>query len=283
MAGLAFEDKLKLLTALQPEPLTALVGALFTSPGNPIFAEDVASCDHGCQVWAGRHVPLHPVLWELLARQDDSKPAGLRRLSLPRHPVNLLSDDMIAALMATECGQDSRHDPVPAGQGCCQGRRLQASWPMCLCLPKGTHALQKVRQLASQLLGVGITAGMTLCLRCRSVAQAGGRKSAGPRAPAHPEPSKACRRCYSQARVCAPGVLPGQEAASLLAHMPLSLQNPPKPSKDVTAGLAATWCGCHGRRDPVPALQECCRGRRLQACWPTCLCLSRTLQSFLKT
>ena len=27
VAGLAFEDKLKLLTALQPEPLAALVGA----------------------------------------------------------------------------------------------------------------------------------------------------------------------------------------------------------------------------------------------------------------
>ena len=67
VAGLAFEDKLKLLTALQPEPLTALVGALFTSPGNPILAEDSLAALMAAK--CGQDSRHDPVL-ELLPRQD---------------------------------------------------------------------------------------------------------------------------------------------------------------------------------------------------------------------
>ena len=46
VAGLAFEDKLKLLTALQPESLAALVGMHSASPEATVSDTGCACCPH---------------------------------------------------------------------------------------------------------------------------------------------------------------------------------------------------------------------------------------------
>ena len=48
VAGLAFEDKLKLLTALQPEPLAALVGALHLPRSPPLQIEGTTTVWQEC-------------------------------------------------------------------------------------------------------------------------------------------------------------------------------------------------------------------------------------------